>query len=154
MVGLTFAAFGILHAVAQAFFTEPTTRRFGERGAILLGVACDCAAFVAMALITKGWMVFAIMVLFTAGGIALPAFQALLSRQVSEEHQGELQGTLVSLTSLTEVIGPIAATSIYAASPALGTGACLVRGSRPLSALLSRSSFGRWRRLGRSRPRQ
>ena len=37
MVGLTFAAFGILHAVAQAFFTEPTTRRFGERGAILLG---------------------------------------------------------------------------------------------------------------------
>ena len=35
---------------------------------------------------------------------------------MSEEHQGELQGTLVSLTSLTEVIGPIAATSIYAAS--------------------------------------
>src|SRR5262245_56420248 len=117
MVGLTFAAFGILHAVAQAFFTEPTTRRFGERGAILLGVACDCSAFVAMALITEGWMVFAIMILFTAGGIALPAFQSLLSRQASEEHQGELQGTLVSLTSLTEVIGPIAATSIYAASP-------------------------------------
>jgi DHA1 family tetracycline resistance protein-like MFS transporter len=61
-------------------------------------------------------MVFAIMFLFTAGGIALPAFQALLSRQVSEEHQGELQGTLVSLTSLTEVVGPIVATSIYAVS--------------------------------------
>lgn len=117
MVGLTFAAFGILHAVAQALFTEPTTRRLGERGAILLGVACDCAAFAAMAVITKGWMVFAIMFLFTAGGIALPAFQSLLSSQVSEEHQGELQGTLVSLTSLTEVVGPIAATSIYAASP-------------------------------------
>lgn len=117
MVGLTFAAFGILHAVAQAFFTEPTTRRFGERGAILLGVACDCSAFVAMALITQGWMVFAIMFLFTAGGIALPAFQSMLSRQVSEQHQGELQGTLVSLTSLSEVVGPIAATLIYAASP-------------------------------------
>src|SRR5207247_9161853 len=63
MVGLTFAAFGVLHAVAQAFFTGPTTRRLGERGAILLGVACDCAAFIAMALITKGWMVFAIMIL-------------------------------------------------------------------------------------------
>src|SRR4029078_970496 len=60
---------------------------------------------------------FVIMFLFTAGGIALPAFQALLSRQVSEEHQGELQGTLVSLTSLTEVIGPIAGPSICAASP-------------------------------------
>jgi DHA1 family tetracycline resistance protein-like MFS transporter len=116
MVGLTFAAFGILHAIAQAFFTGPTTRRLGERGAIILGVVSDSAAFVAMALITRGWMVFAIMILFTAGGIALPAFQSLLSRQVDEEHQGELQGTLVSLTALTEVIGPIAATSIYAAS--------------------------------------
>jgi len=129
MVGLTFAAFGILHAIAQAFFTEPTTRRFGERGAILLGVACDCAAFVAMALITKGWMVFAIMILFTAGGIALPAFQALLSRQVSEEHQGELQGALVSITSLTEVIGPIAATSIYAASPRSAPGLVWIVGA-------------------------
>jgi DHA1 family tetracycline resistance protein-like MFS transporter len=36
---------------------------------------------------------------------------------VEEERQGELQGTLVSLVSLTEVIGPIAATTIYAASP-------------------------------------
>jgi MFS transporter, DHA1 family, tetracycline resistance protein len=129
MVGLTFAAFGILHAIAQAFFTGPTTRRFGERGAIILGVACDSMAFVAMALITKGWMVFAIMILFTAGGIALPAFQSLLSRQVSEEHQGELQGTLVSLIALTEVIGPIAATSVYAASPASASGLVWIVGA-------------------------
>ena len=135
MVGLTFAAFGILHAVAQAFFTEPTTRRFGERGAILLGVACDCAAFVAMALITKGWMVFAIMILFTAGGIALPAFQSLLSRQVSEEHQGELQGTLVSLTSLTEVDRADRRHEHLRGLASLGSGARLVRGGRPLCAL-------------------
>jgi DHA1 family tetracycline resistance protein-like MFS transporter len=154
MVGLTFAAFGILHAVAQAFFTEPATRRFGERGAILFGVACDCSAFVAMALITKGWMVFAIMFLFTAGGIALPAFQALLSRQVSEEHQGELQGTLVSLTSLTEVIGPIAATSIYQASSASApglvwfVGACLYVLCVPVILRQMAASRGsRWRRL-------
>lgn len=117
MVGLSFAAFGLLHAVAQAFLTEPTTRRFGERGAILLGIASDCIAFVVMGLITRGWMVFPVLVLFTAGGIAFPAFQSLLSRQVGEDRQGELQGTLVSLTSLAEVIGPVAATSIYAASP-------------------------------------
>jgi DHA1 family tetracycline resistance protein-like MFS transporter len=129
MVGLTFAAFGLLHAVAQAFFTEPTTRRFGERGAIMLGVVCDCMAFVAMALITEGWMVFAIMFLFTAGGIALPAFQSLLSRQVDEDRQGELQGTLVSIISLTEVIGPIAATRIYAASPASAPGLVWIVGA-------------------------
>ncbi|QEH31649.1 Tetracycline resistance protein, class C [Aquisphaera giovannonii] len=62
-------------------------------------------------------MVFLVLFLFTAGGAPLPAFQALLSRQVGEEHQGEFQGSLVNLTSLTEVIGSIAATSLYAASP-------------------------------------
>jgi DHA1 family tetracycline resistance protein-like MFS transporter len=118
MVGVTFAAFGILHAIAQAFFTGPATRRLGERGAILLGAASDCLAFVAMALVTRGWMVFPVLILFTVGGIALPAFQSLLSGQVDEERQGELQGTLVGIVSLTEVIGPIAATTIYAASPA------------------------------------
>jgi MFS transporter, DHA1 family, tetracycline resistance protein len=116
MVGLTFAAFGILHAIAQAFFTGPTTRRLGERGAVILGGVCDSVAYVAMALITDGWMVFAVMFLFTVGGIAMPALQSLLSGQVDDAHQGELQGTLVSITSLTEVIGPIAATRIYAAS--------------------------------------
>jgi DHA1 family tetracycline resistance protein-like MFS transporter len=52
-----------------------------------------------------------------------------LSLQVGEEHQGELQGTLVSITSLTEVIGPIAATSIYAASPRSAPGLVWIVGA-------------------------
>ena len=65
----------------------------------------------------------------------MPAFQSLLSRQVSEEHQGELQGTLVSITSLTEVIGPIAATSIYAASAPSAPGAVWFVGAGLYAAL-------------------
>jgi MFS transporter, DHA1 family, tetracycline resistance protein len=129
MVGLTYASFGLLHAVAQAFCTGPTTRLLGERGAIILGIVADGSAFVAMALITKGWMVFPLMILFTTGGIAMPALQSLLSRQVDEAHQGELQGTLVSLTSLTEVIGPIVATTIYDASPNSARGAVWLVGA-------------------------
>ena len=123
MVGLSYASFGLLHAIAQAFFTGPTTRLLGERGAIAVGVVADASAFVAMALVTRGWMVFPIMIFFTVGGIAQPALQSLLSKRVDEDRQGELQGTLVGLTSLTEVIGPIVATSIYAASPASSRGA-------------------------------
>ena len=68
----------------------------------------------------------------------------------SEEHQGELQGTLVSLTSLTEVVGPIAATSIYAASPPSAPGLVWIVGAG-LYVLCSRSSSGRWRRRAGSR---
>ena len=128
-VGLSFAGFGILHAIAQAFFTGPTTRLLGERGAIILGVVADASAFISMALATRGWMVYPIMILFTTGGIAMPALQSLLSKQVDEEHQGELQGTLVSLTSLTEVVGPIVTTAIYAASPSSARGAVWIVGA-------------------------
>ena len=129
MVGVTYASFGLLHAVAQAFCTGPTTRLLGERGAIILGIVADASAFVVMALITKGWMVFPLMILFTTGGIAMPALQSLLSRQVDEEHQGELQGTLVSLTSLTEVIGPIVVTILYDASPSFARGGVWIVGA-------------------------
>ena len=135
MVGLTFAAFGILHAVAQAFFTEPTTRRFGERGAILLGVACDCAAFVAMALITKGWMVFAIMILFTAGGIALPAFQSLLSRQVERGASGRAPGDAGQHHEPDRGDRADRRHEHLRRLASLGSGARLDRGGRPLCAL-------------------
>jgi DHA1 family tetracycline resistance protein-like MFS transporter len=71
-----------------------------------------------MALATKGWMAFALMPLFTVGGIAMPALQSLLSNHVDDEKQGELQGILTSLTSLTAIVGPVAVSGLYAASSA------------------------------------
>ena len=38
MVGLSLAAFGVLHALAQALLPGPATRRFGERGSAMLGL--------------------------------------------------------------------------------------------------------------------
>jgi len=50
------------------------------------------------------------------------ALSSSADRQLSEERQGDLQGTSVSLASLTEVVGPIAATSVCAASPPSAAG--------------------------------
>jgi len=41
MIGLSLAVFGILHALAQAFVTGPATKRFGEKQAIIAGMAAD-----------------------------------------------------------------------------------------------------------------
>jgi MFS transporter, DHA1 family, tetracycline resistance protein len=129
MVGLSLAAFGTLHAVAQAFLTGPATRLAGERGSIVLGLLADGTAYVLMAFATDGWMAFALMPLFTAGGIAMPALQSLLSNQVVEEKQGELQGILTSLMSLAAVVGPIAVTELYAATSDSWKGAVWVAGA-------------------------
>lgn len=92
--------------------------RLGERRALLAGLAADGLGFVGMGVATAGWMPFALLPLFAAGGLALLALQALLARQVDAQRQGELQGLLASLTSLIGIGGPLVVTGAFAATQA------------------------------------
>jgi hypothetical protein len=55
----------------------------------------------------------AIIVASSLGFLALPVTQGIMSKQVGADEQGALQGALTSLTSLTAVVGPILATSLF-----------------------------------------
>jgi len=113
MVGYTLAMFGVMHAVSQAFLTEPLTKKFGERWAVVLAILADGTGMFLLAAATSTATVIPVMAFLCLGGIAVPALQALLSKQVEENQQGELQGTLVSLMSLTSIFGPLGATRVY-----------------------------------------
>lgn len=129
MVGVSLGTYGLFHAIAQAFLTGPITARLGEKRTLALGVAIDGTGFVLMAFATQGWMVFPILLFLTAGGVGVPALQSLISRQVGEDKQGELQGTVASLMSLASIIGPLAVTGIYAATAAHWNGAIWIVGA-------------------------
>jgi DHA1 family tetracycline resistance protein-like MFS transporter len=116
VAGLSLACYGGLHAVSQAFVTGPLVARLGEKRALLAGLAADGIGFVGMGVAVAGWMPFALLPLFALGGLALPALQAMLVRQVDEQQQGELQGTLASLTSLIGVGGPLVVTAAFSAT--------------------------------------
>jgi DHA1 family tetracycline resistance protein-like MFS transporter len=115
-VGWSFACFGLLFAVSQAFLAGPLTARIGERGALRFGMILDAAGTLLMGLSNRGWMPFAIMPLLAAGSIGVPALQAAMSRKVGPDRQGELQGSLSSLANLAAVVGPILATLGFAAT--------------------------------------
>lgn len=115
MVGYTLAGFGIMHAISQAFLTGPLTKQLGEKWAILFAILGDCTGMVLLSLATNTLMVMPVMAFLCLGGIAVPALQALLSKQVEENQQGELQGTLVSLMSLTSIVGPLSVSHAYEA---------------------------------------
>ncbi len=112
-VGLSLAAFGAAHALFQAFVTGPLSARLGERCALILGMAADGCGFLLLAFATQGWMVLPILVLLAAGGVGMPALQAMLSNATSGDRQGALQGTLTSLTNLTSIVGPLGFTALY-----------------------------------------
>jgi DHA1 family tetracycline resistance protein-like MFS transporter len=112
-IGLSLGTFGICQTLVQALLPGPATKLLGERGAVLVGIACACAALVAMAFANHGWIVFAIMPVFALGSIGTPALQALATRQVDETRQGQFQGVLASAVSLASIVAPLAFSSFY-----------------------------------------
>ena len=112
-IGLSLGAFGVCQTLAQAFLPGPAVRLLGERGAVLAGIASACLALVAMAFITHGWMVFAIMPIVALSGIGSPALQSLATRLVDEGRQGQFQGVLASAMSLASIIAPLGFSSFY-----------------------------------------
>lgn len=112
-IGLSLTAFGICHAAAQAFLTGPLVARLGERRSMLLGAGFEITGLVAIAFAAQGWVLFALAPAFALGGIGMPAFQALITAKVDAARQGQLQGVLTSLGSLTAVAGPLFFAGIY-----------------------------------------
>ena len=112
-MGLSFAVFGISGALAQALLVGPLSRRFGDMGTLIIGVGMDTLAYILMAFADQSWMGYAIAPLFALGGVAMPALQSLLTRRVSDEQQGQLQGVMASLMSLAGIVGPVLTTVIF-----------------------------------------
>ncbi|ODT80619.1 MAG: tetracycline resistance MFS efflux pump [Pelagibacterium sp. SCN 64-44] len=113
MIGLSLGAWGVCHALAQAFATGPAVARLGERGALVAGLVFEAGAMLTLAFATQGWILFAMAPLFALGGVGIPALQSLTTRQVDADRQGQLQGVLASLVSLAAVFGPLFFSFIY-----------------------------------------
>lgn len=112
-IGLSLGVFGVCQSLAQAFLPGPAVRLLGERGAVLTGIAGACVALVAMAFVTQGWMVFAMMPIVALAGIGTPALQSLATRLVDESRQGQFQGVLASAMSMASIVGPLVFSSFY-----------------------------------------
>ncbi len=59
------------------------------------------------------WMMFAILLLYCLGGIAGPALQSVISSKVPANEQGDIQGALTSVVSITSIIGPPLMTNVF-----------------------------------------
>jgi len=112
-MGLSFSVFGISSVLSQAFLVGPLTKRFGDMGTLMIGVAFDTIAYVLMAFADQSWMGYAVAPFFSLGGVAMPALQSLLTSRVSDEQQGQLQGVLTSLMSLAGIVGPVLTTALF-----------------------------------------
>ncbi len=112
-VGLSLGLFGLFHAIVQAFLIGPIGKRLGERGTLLLAIAADMASYIGLALLSNGACVWLLIPLFCVGGMGMSVLSAVISKQVSEDRQGQLQGVMSSLQSLAAIIGPVMILNVY-----------------------------------------
>jgi len=114
MVGLSLAATGVVMAGVQIFVIGRLVARIGELGAAVLGLAWGAAAMLAYALAPQAWIIFAITIVGGLQALSYPALNALMSRAMPPDEQGELQGGVASLSSLATIVGPFVLTQTFA----------------------------------------
>ena len=74
----------------------------------------DIVSLVLLGVLTSGLAVL-ILIPFTAlGGVVTPALQAIMSREVNANAQGELQGVLASLNAIAMILSPLVMTWVFA----------------------------------------
>jgi MFS transporter, DHA1 family, tetracycline resistance protein len=118
MVGYSLAAVGILVSLVQGFLIRIINPKLGLNKSIYLGIALYAFGLILFGIAWQSWMMFAFLLPYCLGGIAGPALQGLISNQVPDTEQGELQGALTSLISLTSIVGPLIMTNLFAYSTA------------------------------------
>ena len=113
MVGYSLAIVGILVAIVQAGLAQKAAHFLGLEISIVIGFGLYTVGMFLFAFATQTWMLFVFLIPYCFGGIAMPNLQSYMSSKVPPNQQGELQGGLTSLMSLTTIIGPVMMTSIF-----------------------------------------
>lgn len=104
-VGLSLGFVGLMIAVVQGGLIRVIIPKIGQEKSLFLGLTINMFGLIAFAFVTQGWMMYAIMVPFALSGLANPAFQGIISSQVKQNEQGELQGALTSVLSVAAIVG-------------------------------------------------
>jgi DHA1 family tetracycline resistance protein-like MFS transporter len=115
LVGYSLGFVGITIAVVQGGLIRIIIPKLGQERSLYIGLALYSFGYILFAFASESWMMFAFMVPYSLGGIAGPALQGIMSNQVPPNEQGELQGTLTGLMSLTAIFGPLLMTHLFAA---------------------------------------
>jgi DHA1 family tetracycline resistance protein-like MFS transporter len=114
--GIALFCVGVCSIVVQAGLLARLIRRFGEVRLSLIGLASGAVTYFLYAVATHGWMMYVFIVCNLLSFAAGPALQGILSKSSSPREQGELMGSLQSVSSIGLVIMPLVGTELLRAA--------------------------------------
>ncbi len=112
-IGISLMVIGLLVAIVQGFLVGFFVKKIGKRNVITFGFLFWTIGMFLFSLATEPWMLFAFLIPYALGGIAGPTVQGVISNQVSEKEQGNLQGAITSLLSITAILGQLVFSPVF-----------------------------------------
>lgn len=107
-IGWSLGFVGVLAAIVQGYAARKLIPILGERRSVWIGMGAMVVEFIGFALLSPtGIWLFAWMIAGAVGGFMMPAMQGLMSRATPDNAQGELQGAISSVMSLTMLASPL-----------------------------------------------
>ncbi|AEG53218.1 TCR/Tet family MFS transporter [Sinorhizobium meliloti] len=113
-IGLSLGIFGVGGAIVMALVLPRVVPALGERRTAALGLTFTALGMAGYAAAWEGWMVYAVIVATALESLADPPLRSIASVHVPPSAQGELQGALTSISSITTILGPLMFTQIFA----------------------------------------
>jgi MFS transporter, DHA1 family, tetracycline resistance protein len=113
MVGLTLAAFGLIMALFQGLGTGPVVKRWGEWQVCLAGLVIAAVVAAGYGLAGSLAAVLVLLVVHGPEGFVHPMLVAIMSKEVPEDAQGELQGGLSAIMNVAMLFGTVGFSQIF-----------------------------------------
>ncbi len=112
-VGWSLAAVGVTGALVQGVLGRRLIPRFGQMRIIQFGLISAVAGYSIYTFADAGWMVYLGIAVSACQGLVFPCLQGLMSAEMPPSQQGELQGAVASMQSLSAIVGPPLMTSTF-----------------------------------------
>lgn len=112
-IGISLAIIGICIFLTQGLLIRKTVKKFGENKNVIFGILAYTIGFFLFAFSNTTGMMYASTVVYCLGGVCTPALNSIISSNIPANEQGELQGGLTSIMSVTTIISPVLMTQIF-----------------------------------------
>ncbi|MEQ9286935.1 MAG: TCR/Tet family MFS transporter [Cyclobacteriaceae bacterium] len=113
MIGLSLGFVGLMVALVQGVLIRRIIPKIGEQKSIYTGLSLYLIGFILFAFASEGWMMFVFTIPYALSGLSGPSMQSIMTRQVPANSQGELQGAITSVISLTAAFAPPVMTGLF-----------------------------------------
>jgi MFS transporter, DHA1 family, tetracycline resistance protein len=113
-IALLLVALGGGGIVMSSLVAGWVAKWIGERASVIVGMGLGVAGFIAIGLAPTAAWFWAALVIIVLSNLTFPNLASLLTQRVGVDQQGQLQGSLAILFGLSQLIGPLTFSNLFA----------------------------------------